>query len=131
MVSSDAVIGRIDLDQLHHRRRVEEVDAADQFRAGRRHREFDDRKRRGVGREDRSGLGDAVEFGEERRLHGEILDDRLDHQIAVGEVAEVGGGGDPAEDRSAFVSFEAALVDLAFEALGELGDRRLGAVLGA
>ena len=46
-------------------------------------------------------LHDEVELLEELLLHGEVLDDRLDHEVAVVQVVEVGGGGDPAEGRLA------------------------------
>ena len=51
---------------------------------------------------------------------GEVLDDALDHEIAVGEVAEVVGGGDPREDRVALgLGVELAALDLLGERLGE------------
>ena len=37
---------------------------------------------------------DAVELGEEVLLGRQFLDDRLEHEIAVGELAEIGDGGD-------------------------------------
>ena len=39
--------------------------------------------------EDRAVGDDAVELAEEVLLGGEVLDDRLDHEVAVGELAEV------------------------------------------
>ena len=41
--------------------------------------------------------GDPVELVEELLLDGQVLDDRLDDQVDVGERAEVGGGGDPGQ----------------------------------
>ena len=63
-----------------------------------------------------SGLHDLLELGEQRLLDGEVLDDRLDDQVAVDEVAEVVGGRDPAEDRHARRRVELALLDLAVQA---------------
>ena len=47
-------------------------------------------QRRGVGGEDGVGVDGAVELVEERPLHVEVLDHRLDHEVAVGEVGEPG-----------------------------------------
>ena len=102
-----------DLDQRHHRRRVEEVDAAHLVGALGRHRQLDDRQRRRVGGEDRRRLDDLLELGEQLLLDGEVLDDALDDEVAVGEAAEVVGGADPGEDGVALVVVELALGDLA------------------
>ena len=92
-----------DLDELHHRRRVEEVDAAHQLGPLGGHGQFDDRQRRGVGGEDRVGLDDRVEFGEQRLLDGEVLDDALDHEVGERELGQIVGDGDAAEDREALL----------------------------
>ena len=66
------------------------------------HRQLDDRQRRGVGGEDGArACTICVELGEQRLLDGQVLDDGLDHEVAVGQVVEVVGGRDPAEDRVA------------------------------
>ena len=44
-----------------------------------------------------SASADVVELAEQLLLDGEVLDDRLDDEVAVGEVVELGGGGDPGE----------------------------------
>ena len=55
-----------------------------------------DRQARGVGREHGVGVGDhRVELGEDVRLHALVLDDGLDHQLAIGEIGEVGGEPQP------------------------------------
>ena len=41
------------------------------------------------------GLADAVELGEEVLLHRQVLDHRLDDQVDVDQLAEVGGGATP------------------------------------
>ena len=51
---------------------------------------------------------DAVELGEEVLLGGEVLDDRLDDEIALAQLAEVGDGADPAEHRVALGGLELA-----------------------
>ena len=38
------------------------------------------------------GLAHGVELAEQLLLDGEVLDDRLDHEVAVGQVGELGGG---------------------------------------
>ena len=42
-----------------------------------------------------SGAADPVELGEELPLRAELLDDRLDHEVAVGQVAELGREREP------------------------------------
>ena len=54
-------------------------------------------QRRGVGGQDGAVLADAVELVEQVLLGGQVLDDRLDDEVAVGQLAEVGRGRDPAE----------------------------------
>ena len=87
-----------DLDQLHHRGRVEEVDAAHPVGA------LVAIASSTTGSVDvfvariAVGLDDLLELGEQRPLDREVLDDALDDEVAVGEVAEVVGGRDAAED---------------------------------
>ena len=92
----DRLVGRRDraddLDQRHHRRGVEEVDAAHAVGPAGLHRHLDHGQRRRVGGEDRVVAADAVELAEEVLLGVEVLDDRLEHEVAVGELAEVGDG---------------------------------------
>jgi hypothetical protein len=82
---------RHDLHERQHRRRVEEVHAhhAPRVRAGAGERGH--RERRGVGGEHRVGGDRGLEAREQRALHGEVLDHRLDHEPARGEGAEVVG----------------------------------------
>jgi hypothetical protein len=74
---------------------------------------------------------DAVELGEQVLLGGEVLDDRLDDEIALAQLAEVGDGTHPAEDRVALGGLELAAVDLLGERLLEACDHRVGGALGA
>ena len=78
------------LDERHRGRGVEEVDAADAVGAAGLHRQLDDGQRRRVRREHRRLAADAVEVVEEVLLQREVFDDRLEHEVAVGELAEVG-----------------------------------------
>ena len=48
-----------------------------------RRRDLGDRQRRGVRGEDGTGANDPVELPEELLLRLELLDDRLDDQVAV------------------------------------------------
>ena len=86
-----------DLDQVLHRRRVEEVDADDAAGQGVGGGDLGDAERRGVGREDALGRDDPVELAEDRLLDLERLDDRLHDQVGPGELLELGREADPAE----------------------------------
>ena len=76
------------LDELQHRRRVEEVHADDPLGVAGGDRDLGDRQRRGVGREDRVGADDRVELAEDVLLEVEVLGHRLDDELAVGELVE-------------------------------------------
>ena len=74
------------------------------------------RQRRRVRREDRVRADDPLELGEELELRVELLDDRLDHEVAVREVGELGRqrrATPSADSRSSAVIV--LLVDLALE----------------
>ena len=58
-----------------------------------------------------SGAGEAVELGEHLPLRLELLDDRLDHEVAVGQVGELGREGQPAERRVPLLGGRLALLD--------------------
>ena len=89
--------GADDLDEVLHRRRVEEVDADDPAGLGVGGGDLGDAERGGVGGQDRVRADDAVERPEDRLLDLERLHDRLDDEVGVGEVLQLGGEGDPAE----------------------------------
>ena len=71
----------------------------------------DDRQRRRGGGQDRAGLADLVEVLEQRGLDREVLGDRLDHEVDVGQVVERGGAGEPAEHLVAVRLLELAALD--------------------
>ena len=79
-----------DLDQRHQRRGIEEMHADDARRRRRRRRDLGHRQGRGVRRQHRVPTADALELGEELALRAEFLHDRLDDEVAVGEVGELG-----------------------------------------
>ena len=79
----------------------------------RRRRDLGDRERGGVRREDGVGPADPLELGEELPLRLELLDDRLDHEVAVGEVLELGRQREPADRLVARRLLQLPLLDLA------------------
>ena len=60
--------------------------------------ELGDRQRRGVRGEQRVGVHDVLHLAEHAGLERRVLEDRLDHGVAAGQVGRVGGRGDPGED---------------------------------
>ena len=98
----DGVLARDDrrdeLDEMLDRDRVEEVQTEHVLRAAGGHRELHDRDRRGIRSDDGIVvLEDLVDVGEEIELLVERLDDGLDHEVTVAEVADVGGEEDTGE----------------------------------
>src|SRR3954471_4182288 len=87
------------LDQAHHRRRVEEVEAADLVASRSRLPHLGDRERRGVRREDRVARRDLVELGEHGLLDLNPLGHRLNDEVDVAEALVIGRAGDAPEDR--------------------------------
>ena len=59
-----------------------------------------DGERGRVRREDRVGRAHALELGEQLPLGVDVLDDRLDHEVAVGEVGDLGRRAEPASAAS-------------------------------
>ena len=110
-----------DLDQRHQRRRVEEVHADDALRPRRRRGDLGHREGRRIGGEDRVGAADPVQVREERALRLDLLDDRLDDEVAPRERVEIGGRRETTDRRIALVLRHLALLDLAAE---ELPDAR-------
>ena len=70
-----------DLEQPHHVRRAEEVMADHHSRPRGGRGDLVDVERRGVRREDRVGLADPVELGEDLLLQRHALEDRLDDDV--------------------------------------------------
>jgi hypothetical protein len=86
-----------DLDQVLHRRGVEEVDADHPAGMGVGGGDLGDGQRRGVGGQDRVGRDDRLEIAEDRLLGLHRLDHGLDHEVGVGQVLQRGREGDPSE----------------------------------
>ena len=74
-----------------------------------------DRERRGVRGEDRGRRDEAVELAEELALDLEILEGRLDHELAVREVGELGRQRQAAERGVLLVLGQPLLLDSAAE----------------
>ena len=105
-----------DLDERQDRRRVEEVHADDALRAARsRCATVRDGERRGVRREHGALPDDLLERAEELLLGVELLDDRLDHEVAAGEVGELGRRRQAGERGVALLGGQPALLDAAAE----------------
>jgi hypothetical protein len=116
--------------ELHDRRGIEEVEADHAGRTLGCFGQRRDRERRGVGGEDRLLLDDILEPGKQATLLVEILDDRLDDEVALGEVVDLVGAGEAAERRVELLLGAALLFHVALQRLGDLLltglDRTLG-----
>ena len=89
---------RDDLDEGHDRGRVEEVEADDPIRPGRRLGDLGDRERARVGGQDPRGVGHLVERPEDRPLQREILERRFDDEVGlVGQAVHGRDVADPVE----------------------------------
>ena len=71
----------------------------------------------------------AVEHAEELLLGVELLDDRLDHEVAAGEVVELGRRRQPGERGVALLGGQPALLDAAAEVVGDPLARALAELL--
>ena len=115
------------LDQAHDRGRVEEVDAAHPVGPPGLHGQVDDRPGW------RCWWPGCVASAQMRsrslnrcRLGGQVLDDGLEDQIAVGQLAQVGGHLDPGEGVGAQLVGELAPVDLLGQRLLQPGQHGVG-----
>ena len=122
--SGDVVTVRDHLDQLHHRRRVEEVHADHVGGPGRGHGALHHRQRGRGRRQDRARLADLVERGEHRALDVQLLDDGLDDEVDVAEVLQPRRAGDPGDGGVALVLGEPAAHHALVQRLAQLGERR-------
>jgi hypothetical protein len=118
-----------DLDERHHLRRVEEVQAEEALGPRGRRRLVDDCERGGVGGEPRLRLDDRVDLAPHLELEREVLRDRLDHEVAGGEVAVFRRRGDPPAHRVGVGLLELALLDRPRELLLDLADALREAVV--
>src|SRR5579862_4275204 len=104
-----AALGADDLDEGHQWGRVEEVHAHDALRRRDGARDLGDGQGGRVGRENGLRAADALELGKELPLRSELLDDRLDHDVAIREVGDSRGRG---QERDV-IGLDLALLDLA------------------
>ena len=89
--------------------------------------ELHDRDRAGVAGEDRPLVGhEPVELAEDVGLHLLVLDDRLDDELAVGHVGQVGGEREPRHGGVALLLGELAGAEAAVERLHEPAAPGLG-----
>src|SRR6266536_442007 len=100
-----------DLHQLQHRRRVEEVHADHPVGPAGLGGQLRDGKRRRVGGQHDLVAGELRELGEDILLDVDVLGGGLDHQVHVGNRADVGPAGDPPEDPVAVLLGELPLLD--------------------
>ena len=107
---------RDELHQAHHRHRVEEVQAEHVLGAVGRHGQLHDRDRRRVRRQDRLVVDhDLAEVAEHLELLVLELAHRLHHELAVGELADVGDEADPRQRGRGGVVVELARLHRALE----------------
>ena len=106
-----ARLGPDDLHEREQRRRVEEVHADDALGMLGRLGDRVDRDRGRVRGENCVRPDDAVELGEDLALRLELLDDRLDHEVALREVGELGREAQPPERRVTLLGRGLALLD--------------------
>ena len=78
------------LDERQHGDRVEEVHADEALGLREAGAHLRHRQRRRVRGEDASSADDALELAEDLLLDGELLEHRLDHEVAAGEALVVG-----------------------------------------
>jgi hypothetical protein len=90
------------LDQLHDRNRIHEMHAHEAARTVGHRRQTGDRDRRGVAADDRLGLEQRAELLQDAALDFLVLDNALDHQVAIAEQIQSGAHGDAGE-RGRFV----------------------------
>ena len=114
------VLGPHDLEQRHHLRRIEEVEPDHPLGPLRRVSLSRDRERGRVGGEEGVVLDDLVELAPHLELAVEVLCDRLDHEVRVGEIRVVERRRDPADHGVSLVLLHLALLDGAGELLLDL-----------
>jgi hypothetical protein len=114
-----------DLDERHQRSGIEEVQADDALGRGRRGSDLRHGERGRVRREDGVGAARPLEVPEQLALCTELLDDRLDHEVAVRERGELGGRLQPADGSVALLLRALAFLDLSREEVIDPGRCRL------
>ena len=122
--------GAYDLNERHEGRRVEEVHPDDPLGPRDRSGYLRHRERRRVRGEDGIGPHDRLELAEEGDLRVEVLDDRLDDEIAARQIVEPSREREPAKRCIAVGVLDLALVDLALQEVCDSTARALPQVVG-
>ena len=120
-------LGADDLDERHQRRRVEEVHADDALRRRRSPPRSPSPRAPRCSSRARRPAADALQLGEQLALRLELLDDRLDHEVAAGEAGELGREREVGRGRVARVLRQLPLLDLAREEVRDPVARALSA----
>ena len=100
-----------DLHQRKDRRGIEEVHAEDALRVLRRFRDLGHGEGRRVRGQDRIRPSQAVQLAEHLALEVELLQHGLDHEVAVGEIRELGRQAQPGQRRVPLSLRQAAFLD--------------------
>lgn len=120
------------LDQRHHRRGIEEVQAGNALGALEAGGDGGDRQRRGVAGQQGVGAAQGLQLGEQLALDRQVLDDGLHHQAAVGQLGQGGGrahaGDDGVDLGLGHLALGHTLLELAAHAV-DAGLCRAGAVV--
>ena len=120
-----------DLDDLHQRHRVEEVKAGDAPGQAAFGGDGGDRERRGVGRQHAIVGDDAFQLGEQGALDRQVLEHRLDDDMAGGQRGVPAADDlDPVLGVFGLLRRHAALLGGAVEHLGDEGQRVGGGGVG-
>ena len=82
--------------------------------------ECGDRQRGRVGSEQGVGGDELFDLLEGLLLDRDVFEDRLDHQVAAGEVCRHCGGSDPRQQRGSFLRRRPASGDVLFQELGRV-----------
>ncbi|CAD5252737.1 conserved hypothetical protein [Bosea sp. 62] len=118
------------LDELHQRYRVHEMDADEMLGAIGRRGEPRDRDRRGVRGQDRVGAQMGADGGENLALHLLALGRSLDHEVARTQILQLRRRDDPAHRRAAVLVGDGALGDLPGHVAIDRRQRRVDALFG-
>ena len=118
-----------DLDQWHYRDRVEEVEPHESLGVLELLTDLLHRQRGGVGRENRVVGDDLLDLTEDLLLDPDLLENRLDHEVAVGVLVLVGGAVDERTKAIRTIPVESSLLlelaDLFVDVGESLVDARL------
>ncbi len=110
------------LDHAQHRDRVEEMEPGHALGRGAGSGDGRHRQRRGVGGEDAVRPHHLFQRGEQLALRLQLLDHDLDHQVAIGQRGERGGGDEPSLGGLARRRLQALALDRAVDHPAGEGD---------